>query len=403
MEKIAGVFVLLLVLILSTYSIRCLAFMLSDRIKRHAVLTIIRLFALVGILVICGWTIPVPAQNKDEEKITIRTQVVFVDALVKDKKNGMPVSNLTRDNFTVLDDGRVRELTYFDTGTGARRPRLLMLVIDFFGGNGRSFHGKETVARLAPVLAKLPPEDELAIAAAWIGKDTSPCSPLEPASAEFPPLLVVQDFTRDRGKIIASLEAIPALVAKYNQKIDVLANAAEIYANAASSIPCAADALHRAATSRPNSQAVMVVASDDFVYFPFAERDRMIRDALETGITINLLRIRTSFLNGVIASIAKKAAGYRQLPGTVDVVADAAQQTGGETARVGSVKKYVEAFEKLIGDLTARYTLGFTLDENEQNTNRLHKLEVRIKAQNERGKERKVAVSARNGYYLPKE
>lgn len=105
----------------------------------------------------------------------------------------------------------------------------------------------------------------------------------------------------------------------------------------------------------------------------------------------------------MMASIAKKAAGYRQLPGTVDVVADAAQQTGGETVRVGGVKKYIKAFEKLIIDLTARYTLGFTLDENEQNTNRLHKLEVRIKAQNERSKERKVAVSARNGYYLPKE
>lgn len=78
------------------------------------------------------------------------------------------------------------------------------------------------------------------------------------------------------------------------------------------------------------------------------------------------------------------------------------QQTGGETARVGSIKKYVEAFEQLIGDLTARYTLGFTLDENERNTNRPHKLEVRVKAQNERGKkERKLVVSARNGYYLP--
>lgn len=345
----------------------------------------------------------VPAQNKDEEKITIRTQVVFVDALVKDKKNGTPVSNLTRDNFTVLDNGRARELTYFDTGNGARRPCLLMLVIDFFGGNGRSFHDKEVVARLASVLAKLPPEDELAIAAAWIGKDASPCSPLEPVSAEFPPLLVVQDFTRDRAQIIASLEAIPALVEKYNQKIDALANAAETYANAASSIPCAADALRRAATSRPNSQAVMVVASDDFVYFPFAERDRMIYEALETGITINLLRIRTSFLSGVMAGIAKKGAGYRGLPGTVDVVADAAQQMGGETARVGSVRKYVEAFEKLIGNLTARYTLGFTLDENEQNTNRPHKLEIRVKARDERGKERKVVVSARNGYYLPNE
>ena len=340
-------------------------------------------------------------QKPAEEVLRVNTRVVFVDALVKDKKKGAPVKNLNRDNFTVLDDGRVRELTYFSTGSETRRPRALMLVIDFFGGNGRTFHDKEIVARLASILAKLPPEDELAIAAAWIGKDTSPCLPLEPVSAEFPPLLVMQDFTRDREKIIASLEAIPALVAKYNQKTIELANSPETYANAASSISCAADGLRRAASERPNSQAVMVVASDDFVYFPLTERDRMIHDALETGITVNLLRIRTSFLSGVMAGIAKKGAGYRQLPGTIDVVADAAQQTGGETARVGSAKKYVEEFEKLVSNLTSRYMLGFTLEDNEQNTSRLHKLEIRVKARDERGKERKVIVSARNGYYLP--
>ncbi len=343
------------------------------------------------------------AQEPSEDIVRVNTRVVFIDALVKDKKNNAPVTNLTREDFTVLDDGRVRELAYFNRAAGARRPRLLMLVIDFFGGNGRSFHDKETVARLASVLAKLPPEDELAIATAWIGKDSSPCSPLESSSPDFPPVQVLQDFTRDRGKIIASLQTVPALVAKYNRKIDEMANTPETYDKAASGIPCAADALRRAATERPNSQAVMVVATDDFVFFPFTERDRMIRESLETGITVNLLRIRTSFLSGVMAGIAKKGAGYRQVPGTVDVVADAAQQTGGEMARVGSIKKYVEAFEKLIGDLTARYTLGFTLDENEQNTNRPHKLEIRVKARDARGKDRKVLVSARNGYYQPNE
>jgi hypothetical protein len=40
--------------------------------------------------------------------------------------------------------------------------------------------------------------------------------------------------------------------------------------------------------------------------------------------------------------------------------------------------------------------------KKEQNTNRPHKLEVRVKALNERGKkERNLVISARNGYYLP--
>lgn len=339
-------------------------------------------------------------QEPAEEVLRINTRVVFVDVLVKDKKKGAPVKNLNRDNFTVLDDGRVRELTYFSTGSETRRPRALMLVIDFVGDWGRTFHNKETVSRLATALAKLPPEDELAIAVSWLGNSDSPCSPLNPdALYDPPPLQILQDFTRDRRKIITALESVPELSAKYERdykKIDWTYNTV----NTTSGIACAADALRRAAAERPNSQAVMVVAADDLTYFPFAVRDEIVRSSQETGITMNLLQIRTFFLTNWAADIAKKT-DFRDMPGTIEVVADITKQTGGEMARVGSAKKYVEEFEKLVGNLTSRYMLGFTLEDNEQNTSRLHKLEIRVKARDERGKERKVIVSARNGYYLP--
>ncbi len=345
----------------------------------------------------------ITGQEQTEDILRVNTRVVFIDALIKDKKKDELVRNLTRDNFTVLDDGQVRELTYFSAGSETRRPRMLMLVLDFFGGDGRAFHDKEIVAGLASVLTKLPLEDEVAISTAWLGRDTAPCSSLEQVSPDFPPLQVLQDFTRDRGKIITSLKAVPDLVTKYNQKSMELRDAPHLYENAASGIPCAVAALKRATVTGPNSQAVLVVATDDLVYFPFNARDKMIRSALETGITINLLRIRTSFFTGLLAGAVKKGAGYRKVPGTIDVVADATQQTGGEMARVGNVKKYIQEFENLVGNLTSRYTLGFTIEDNEQNTGRLHKLEIRVKARDERGKERKVSVSARNGYYLPDE
>ncbi len=339
-------------------------------------------------------------QERDEEVLRVNTRIVFIDALVKNKKKGAPVRNLTRDNFTVLDDGRVRELTYFSTGGETRRPRALMLVIDFQGDWGRTFHNKETVSRLATALAKLPPEDELAIAVSWLGKSDSPCSPLNPdALYNPPPLRILQDLTRDRRKIIAALESVPELAEKYERdykKIDWTYNTV----NTTSGIACAAEMLRLAAAERPNSQAVMVIAADDLTYFPFVVRDEIVRSSQETGITMNLLQIRTFFLTNWAADIAKKT-DFRDMPGTVEVVADITKQTGGEMARVGSAKKYVEEFEKLVGNLTSRYTLGFTLEDNEQNANRLHKLEIRVKARDEQGKEQKVVVSARNGYYLP--
>ncbi|PYS56743.1 MAG: hypothetical protein DMF74_27805, partial [Acidobacteria bacterium] len=58
------------------------------------------------------------------------------------------------------------------------------------------------------------------------------------------------------------------------------------------------------------------------------------------------------------------------------------------------------ALEKLIGDLAARYNLGFTLKESEQDDGREHKLEVKVKARDAHGKERKLIVRARHGYYM---
>lgn len=341
---------------------------------------------------------PAVAQDPAEDVLRVNTRVVFIDALVKDKRTGVPVAGLTRDDFTVLDEGRARELTYFSAG--ARRPRALMLVIDFKGHWGRTFHDKETVARLASALAKLPPEDELAVAISWLGRADSPCSALSPKSPDTPgPLQVLQDFTRDRGKITAALESVPALSAKYERDYKRIDWNFDLE-DAASGIACAADGLRRAAAERPGSLPLMVVAADDLTYFPFAVRDEMIRGSLETGAAVNLLRIRTFFLTSWAAGVAKKTE-FRGRPGAIDVVADVARQTGGETAKVGSAKKYAEAFERMIGDLPARYSLGFTLGEDERGAGRLRRLEVRVRAREGRGKERKLVISARGGYYPP--
>jgi hypothetical protein len=48
----------------------------------------------------------------------------------------------------------------------------------------------------------------------------------------------------------------------------------------------------------------------------------------------------------------------------------------------------------------ARYSLGFSLAENEKDDGRLHSLDVRVKAQDEKGKMRRLIVSARQGYYM---
>ena len=75
----------------------------------------------------------------------------------------------------------------------------------------------------------------------------------------------------------------------------------------------------------------------------------------------------------------------------------------GPRKRLGQYVRY-RTFDaglgKIVGNLTARYSLGFTLAEEEKDDGRLHSLDVRVKAQDDKGKTRKLVVSARQGYYM---
>ena len=77
-----------------------------------------------------------------------------------------------------------------------------------------------------------------------------------------------------------------------------------------------------------------------------------------------------------------------------------AQRSGGEAVKVGRVKDYASGLSRIIGNLTARYSLGFTLAEDETDDGRMHQLEVRVQAKDEKGKKRKLQVSSRQGYYM---
>jgi hypothetical protein len=74
--------------------------------------------------------------------------------------------------------------------------------------------------------------------------------------------------------------------------------------------------------------------------------------------------------------------------------------SGGEAVKVGRAKDYGTGLSRIIGNLTARYSLGFALAEDEIDDGRMHSLEVRVKTQDEKGKTRKLQVSSRQGYYM---
>src|SRR5215216_811975 len=136
------------------------------------------------------------------DTIKIKTRVVFLDALVKDKKTSLPISNLAPENFEVLDDGKPRSLSYFTREGQARKPLALVLILDLReDGAGRFLKRPEILKAMEDELAKLPPGDEVAIMAMDVSEDEE--------------RVWLTEFTNDRAKLAAALARVPAMCEPY--------------------------------------------------------------------------------------------------------------------------------------------------------------------------------------------
>src|SRR5919106_3757971 len=134
-----------------------------------------------------------------EDTIKIKTRVVFLDALVKDKKTNLPISNLKTENFQVLDDGKPRNISYFTREGQARKPLALILILDLReDGAGRFLKRTEILKAMEEELAKLPPGDEVAIMAMDMNNEDEE-------------RLWLTEFTNDRAKLAAALARVPGM------------------------------------------------------------------------------------------------------------------------------------------------------------------------------------------------
>jgi VWFA-related protein len=370
-----------------------------------------------------------------EDTIKIKTRVVFLDALVKDKKTNLPISNLTTKNFEVLDDGKPRDISYFMREGQARKPLALILILDLReDGAGRFLKQPEILKAMENELAKLPPGDEVAIMAMDIAEDEQ--------------RFWLTDFTNDRAKLAAALARVPALcgpnngpppegvervshktdaegkpddivetetirgrnggtvtretkrdgsvsVKRINKKGNVTVDLGDVYDMAAA----VREATKKAEQVRPNSQPSIVWVSDGIAPIFFEDRDATEQILIRNNVIFNSLTVELRTLFKFLMPVAKPIGGWlgMSIYGSAKYLA---QRSGGEAVKVGRAKDYGSGLSKIIGNLTARYSLGFALAESEVDDGRMHSLELRVKVEDEKGKTRKLQVSSRQGYYM---
>jgi hypothetical protein len=159
------------------------------------------------------------------------------------------------------------------------------------------------------------------------------------------------------------------------------------------------DATRKAGQTRPNSQLSIVWVSDGIAPIFFEDRDATEQILIRNNVIFNSLTVEMRTLFKFLMPIGKPVAGWLgvSLYGSAKHLA---QNAGGEAVKVGRPKDYGAGLQRIIGNLTARYSLGFALAEEETDDGRMHSLEVRVKAQDQKGKNRKLQVSSRQGYYM---
>ena len=427
-----------------------MSFPIQNTMHRKASSFITRFAAAA--LFLCA-LLPVAHAQDVVDTIKVRTRVVFMDALVKDKNTGITVTDLKPENFELLDDGKPRTISYFTTEGQARKPLALVLILDCReDGAGRFLKRPEVIQAITEQLAKLPPGDEIGIMAMNIGEDEQRAwltrftnKPEEiaaalarvPAFVERPDAAAAEQKQKEKkdggsvtisagtsnqntaeqpkapGQEVAETETIKgkngATVTRTTMK-DGTVNVKRVSKDGKMTIElndvydmatAVREATRAAEQERPNSQPAIVWLSDGIAPIFYEDRDATEQILIRSNATFSSLTTDLRTLFKFLMPIGKPLAGWLgvSLYGSAKYLA---QQTGGEALKVNRTRDYGAGLAKIIGNLTARYSLGFALAEDEKDDGRMHELAVRVKAKDEKGKDRKLLVSSRRGYFMPK-
>ena len=420
------------------------------RLFRTGSVPFLRFLSLFVLAIVAALFAATAAAQEVEDTIRIKTRVVFLDALVKDKKTSLPIANLTTENFEVYDNGKPRPISYFTREGQARKPLALVLIMDLReDGAGRFLKEADILKAMDTELAKLPPEDEVAVMVMntngedetrlWLTEFTNDRKKLSTALARVPVFIdagtaseaaakeqqkerekdapaeskLQEDSAKSKPivKDVVDTEVITGRngavitrtthndgsvdVKRVNKGGKVTIEAEDIYDMAAA----VRDSTKRGSSLRPNSQLSLVWISDGIAPIFFEDRDATEQILIRNNVIFNSLTVELRTLFKFLMPIGKPLAGWMgvSLYGSAKFLA---QRSGGEAVKVNRRQDYATGLSRIIGNLTARYSLGFTLEENETDDGKVHALEVRVKAKDEKGKTRKLLVSSRQGYYM---
>jgi VWFA-related protein len=300
-----------------------------------------------------------PAGSEKTDAVKLAVDLVQLDAQVLHQRTGRIAGNMTKDSFTLYEDGVKQTITNFSQDT---LPLSVILLIDR-GGCLDPFSDSVHNATMA-ALSRLRPQDEVALMAFHDTVD------------------LVAGFTRDRRRIEDALHRIPPHDEQashcFNRAFDEAANYMKHAAN-------------------PDGRRVIIMLTGITVNFdcpgPTGEQAR--QAILESGAVVCGIIPKTAeqrLESGIMRTVTGIGGVFKAKTSSLNRLAE---ETGGEVLS-DKPEMLNHVFNDLIDHLRTRYVLGFvSTNAKRDGTFRKIKLDV---AQPSAKPEERLVVRPRRGY-----
>ncbi len=323
----------------------------------------------------------ISGQNRQavEDVISIETDAVFIDALVRDKKTGKPVVDLKREDFTLKVDDKLREISEFSFDGKTNCPLTIILYFNFApNGALRYLEQPKTQKSLSESLANLDENDEVAVISAhdwFVGKPQFLLKPNQNWE------LVAKSIADATNEAILDGQK-PTKPDRLNQTTMTEAIAE----------------VEKLTAERPGRAMALVYISDGvntLDTMDFGSRRQLARRLVQNNISFSALNF--SLLTGY--SVAANVINPLAFAFGASVTGSAnylAKESGGVAVKIEKAEDFGSSLEGVIRVYSSRYSLGFYLDEIDQDEGKLHKIEVKIQP----SKKKKLTVNVRRGFFL---
>ena len=312
-------------------------------------------------------TAPQPAEKKPEKinpkdvyTLSTTTNLVNVNVLVTDNV-GNPIPTLNKDNFRVYDDGVQQSVSNFGT---SEAPLTVCLLVQFADKDWSFLY--LALEDAYNFLNAMKPQDWAAV----VEFDMKPH--------------ILTDFTQDRGTVSAALDTLRIPGFQEANLYDALAFIIDRMKN----------------IQGRKAIIPICIGSDDLSKITYSDMLK-ISKASETPIypisILEFMDVRSPFGGGITAESIKVQLSY------------IAQYSGGQAYFPRFEADLPSVYQQIAGQLRTEYSLAFS-PTNPSHDGKYHKLKIELvdndgsplRIINQKGKNVKYKIAARDGYYAPR-